>query len=205
MSLAHLRLSAPRNEQRPVLATDVAREHFFLTRDKGMVDVEGYVHRYSYKFDHNESNLILGDSFRIKLSKYRASLVGRVEDFTYEMILNPLALEGCPRDSSRLILRCPLNVDSWTRELYERQIKTLEDIVAIDLETKPGIVDQSWIKKEEDGTVRIETVVCVPPDRLCAELPIGEDLDVTVNLSKDEYVDKEGILHKVWVHSPVAN
>ncbi|KAK6978176.1 hypothetical protein R3P38DRAFT_2809361 [Favolaschia claudopus] len=138
----------------------------------------------------------LGDSFRIKLSKYRASIMGRVHELQYEMILNPLALEGCPRDSSRVTLMCPPNVDDWTKELYERQIKTLEEIVAVDLQSKPGIVDQNWVQKNEDGTMVIKMLVCLPPDRLCAELPVGQDLDITVNLSKDEHLDGNGILHK---------
>ncbi|KAK7018310.1 hypothetical protein R3P38DRAFT_2784137 [Favolaschia claudopus] len=200
MSLARLRLSEPRDKHRPVLAMDVAHDHFFLTRDKGMIDAEGYVQRYSYKADHNDFNLALGDSFRIKLSKYRASIMGTVHESNYAMILNPLALEGCPRDSSRVTLICPPNVDTWTKELYERQFKTLEDVVAVDMQTKPGVIDQNWIEKNEDGTMLIKIIVCVPPDRLCAELPVGQDLDITVNLSKDEYLDGKGTVHKVWIH-----
>ncbi|KAK7056107.1 hypothetical protein R3P38DRAFT_3566677 [Favolaschia claudopus] len=199
MSLARLRLSAPRNEHRPVLAMDVAHEHFFLTRDKGMRDVQGYVQRYSYKVDHNEINMALADSFRIKLPKYRGSIMGRVHESEYELVLNPLALEGCPRDSSLLTLICPPNVDNWTKELYERQIRTLEEVVAMDLQLKPGVVDQNWTEKREDGTMSIKILVCIHPDRLCAELPVGQDLDITVNLSKDEYLGGDGTLHKRFV------
>ncbi|KAK6997447.1 hypothetical protein R3P38DRAFT_3219480 [Favolaschia claudopus] len=197
MSLARIRLSAPRNEQRPVLGMDTAHEHFLVTRDKGMIDVEGYTERYSYKVEGEAVNMTLGDTFRIKLSKYRGSIMGRVEDFEYELVLNPLALEGCPRDSSLLTLICPPDVDNWTRELYERQIRTLDEVVAMDLQLKPGVVDRNWTEKREDGTMLIKIIVCVPPERLCAELPVGEDLDFTVNLSKDEHSDSDGTLHKV--------
>ncbi|KAK6975094.1 hypothetical protein R3P38DRAFT_2806279 [Favolaschia claudopus] len=208
------RLLGPRNEMRPVLATDVAREHFFLTRDKGMLDVEGYMHRYSYKWEGRDLGATLGAAFRVRLAKYRTSIIARVLECEYEFLLNPLGMEGCPRESSRLTLGCPPGVDLTTGEFYDRQIQTLNEVVAADAQDKPGVVDRNWTKQGKDGAMLIEVcpafvgpsrglklvvfevVVGVPPDRLCAELPVGRDVEITLNLSKDEYLHADGILLK---------
>ncbi|KAK6992165.1 hypothetical protein R3P38DRAFT_3226886 [Favolaschia claudopus] len=215
--IRNTRLLGPRNEMRPVLATDVAREHFFLTRDKGMLDVEGYMHRYSYKWEGRDLGATLGAAFRVRLAKYRTSIIARVLECEYEFLLNPLGMEGCPRESSRLTLGCPPGVDLTTGEFYDRQIQTLNEVVAADAQDKPGVVDRNWTKQGKDGAMLIEVcpafvgpsrglklvvfevVVGVPPDRLCAELPVGRDVEITLNLSKDEYLHADGILHKKFV------
>ncbi|KAK7050193.1 hypothetical protein R3P38DRAFT_3173299 [Favolaschia claudopus] len=196
MSIAREHLNSPRTPLCPVLATENVQDHIFFTRDKTLIDADGYVDRYTCKSDHDHSNT-LGDTFRMKTPKLRTRLIVAIVEYQSIFHLNPIAMEGCPQPSSLITFGCPQHVDSFTEEIYERQVQTLKQIMANDMEEKPGIVDIEWIKKGADGHDSIEKIICsYPAQFLYLDLGLGQDYQVVVNLSKDEYTDGQGLLHK---------
>ncbi|KAK7020014.1 hypothetical protein R3P38DRAFT_2782419 [Favolaschia claudopus] len=196
MSIAREHLNAARTPTCPVLALERAEDHIFFTRDKTLIDADGYAERYTCKSDYDHSRS-LGDTFRIKLPKLRTRLIVAIVEYQSIFHLNPIAMEGCPQPSSLITFGCPQRVDSFTRELYERQIKTLNEIVAADLENKPGVVDFNWVKRGSDGRDTIEIVCSYPAHFLYLDLGLGQDYEVVMFM--DFYIKdaKTGLLYQM--------
>ncbi|KAK7008133.1 hypothetical protein R3P38DRAFT_2792224 [Favolaschia claudopus] len=208
MSLAASRLTEPRDDDRPCLATDRIGEDYGLTRDRTMMNRVRSLERYSYKdlrkSDYDNRSSWSSRLIRMAMGRYRGSLIGGISGYTKTYHDNPFLEET--RGSSCLCatICCPVGTDEATVELYNRTVATLNDLIKDDLETEPGVVERSWVKQGDNGADLIEVMQRQASRnqddfRLFIDLSVGCDADILVSLTKDQYRDSTGTLVKSYI------
>ncbi|KAK7053918.1 hypothetical protein R3P38DRAFT_2761696 [Favolaschia claudopus] len=181
---------AERDPHHPILANDQVGVHYIVTRDKTMTDVCGSLDRYSYKeLFYPETYERYLSPYRIRVPRYRPSFIGTVVGSELAYHDNPHMAETSGCYCNRIILKCPVGADEATVQLFDKQVRVLEEIIEYDGQESPGKVLVGWTRTLKDGAKAIEVWTSLNDGGVHFDYPVGRDIELVVNLCKDEASD----------------
>ncbi|KAK7019590.1 hypothetical protein R3P38DRAFT_2782916 [Favolaschia claudopus] len=189
-SRAILLQDAVRDPHHPILANDQVGVHYIVTRDKTMTDVCGSLERYSYKeLFYPEVYERYLSPYRIRVPRYRPSFIGTVVGSELAYHDNPHMAETSGCYCNRIVLKCPVGADEATVQLFDKQVRVLEEIIEYDGQESPGKVLVNWTRTLKDGVKVIEVWTSLNDGGVHFDYPVGRDIELVVNLCKDEASD----------------
>ncbi|KAK7050143.1 hypothetical protein R3P38DRAFT_2763191 [Favolaschia claudopus] len=181
---------AERDPHHPILANDQVGVHYIVTRDKTMTDVCGSLDRYSYKeLFYPETYERYLSPYRIRVPRYRPSFIGTVVGSELAYHDNPHMAETSGCYCNHIILKCPVGADEATVQLFDKQVRVLEEIIEYDGQESPGKVLVGWTRTLKDGAKAIEVWTSLNDGGVHFDYPVGRDIELVVNLCKDEASD----------------
>ncbi|KAK6991742.1 hypothetical protein R3P38DRAFT_2803454 [Favolaschia claudopus] len=177
-SRAILLQDAERDPHHPILANDQVGVHYIVTRDKTMTDVCGSLDRYSYKeLFYPETYERYLSPYRIRVPRYRPSFIGTVVGSELAYHDNPHMAETSGCYCNRIILKCPVGADEATVQLFDKQVRVLEEIIEYDGQESPGKVLVGWTRTLKDGAKAIEVWTSLNDGGVHFDYPVGRDID----------------------------
>ncbi|KAK6968977.1 hypothetical protein R3P38DRAFT_2815096 [Favolaschia claudopus] len=178
---------AERDPHHPILANDQVGVHYIVTRDKTMTDVCGSLDRYSYKeLFYPETYERYLSPYRIRVPRYRPSFIGTVVGSELAYHDNPHMAETSGCYCNRIILKCPVGADEATVQLFDKQVRVLEEIIEYDGQESCWLDGPRTLK---DGAKAIEVWTSLNDGGVHFDYPVGRDIELVVNLCKDEASD----------------